>query len=103
MIPVAANDVAFSIHAVLLTALTLIQIAIYEVSSTCTLVLIHLLHFLLYNFVTDRISFIYTQRGSQKVSKISIGIIVAVWLAAAVCFFVALSNHSWLWLISVFK
>ncbi|KAL6143191.1 hypothetical protein ACLB2K_053886 [Fragaria x ananassa] len=30
MIPVAANDVAFSSHAVLLTALTLIQIAIYE-------------------------------------------------------------------------
>lgn len=50
-----------------------------------------------------RISFIYMQRGSQKVSKISIGIIVAVWLAAAVCFFVALSNHSWFWLISVFK
>lgn len=53
MIPVAANDVAFSIHAVLLTALTLIQIAIYEVSSTCTLVSIHLLIFLLYNFVTE--------------------------------------------------
>lgn len=31
MIPVAANDVAFSIHAVLLTAITLLQIAIYEV------------------------------------------------------------------------
>ncbi|CAI9758549.1 unnamed protein product [Fraxinus pennsylvanica] len=30
MIPVAANDVAFSIHAVLLTALTLFQIAIYD-------------------------------------------------------------------------
>ncbi|XP_050380044.1 cystinosin homolog [Argentina anserina] len=72
MIPVAANDVAFSTHAVLLTALTLIQIAIYE-------------------------------RGNQKVSKISIGIVVAVWLGAAVCFFIALSNHSWLWLISVFN
>lgn len=33
MIPVAANDVAFSIHAVLLTAITLFQIAIYDVSS----------------------------------------------------------------------
>lgn len=33
MIPVAANDVAFSIHAVLLTAITLFQILIYEVSS----------------------------------------------------------------------
>eukprot|EP00257_Ricinus_communis_P020314 XP_015579519.1 cystinosin homolog isoform X2 [Ricinus communis] len=30
MIPVAVNDVAFSIHAVLLTAITLFQIAIYE-------------------------------------------------------------------------
>ncbi|WJX81310.1 hypothetical protein P8452_64209 [Trifolium repens] len=72
MIPVAANDVAFSIHAVLLTAITLFQIAIYE-------------------------------RGSQKLSKISIGIISIVWLTAAVCFFVALSNHSWLWLLSIFN
>ncbi len=31
MIPVAANDVAFSIHAVFLTAITLFQIVIYEV------------------------------------------------------------------------
>ncbi|ESR60430.1 hypothetical protein CICLE_v10016221mg [Citrus x clementina] len=30
MIPVAANDVAFSMHAVLLTIITLFQIAIYE-------------------------------------------------------------------------
>ncbi|GJR32874.1 cystinosin [Tanacetum coccineum] len=30
MIPVAANDVAFSIHAVVLTAFTLFQIAIYD-------------------------------------------------------------------------
>lgn len=30
MIPVAANDVAFSVHAVLLTAFTLFQICIYE-------------------------------------------------------------------------
>ncbi|XP_062010260.1 cystinosin homolog [Rosa rugosa] len=72
MIPVAANDVAFSTHAVLLTALTLIQIAVYE-------------------------------RGNQKLSKISIGIVVAVWLGGAVCFFIALSNHSWLWFISVFN
>ena len=33
MIHVAANDVAFSIHAVVLTALTLFQIFIYEVST----------------------------------------------------------------------
>ena len=32
MIPVAANDVAFSVHAVTLTAFTLSQVLIYEVS-----------------------------------------------------------------------
>lgn len=32
MIPVAANDVAFSMHAVLLTSIILFQIAIYDVS-----------------------------------------------------------------------
>ncbi|OMO69125.1 Lysosomal cystine transporter [Corchorus olitorius] len=72
MIPVAANDVAFSIHAVLLTSVTLFQIAIYD-------------------------------RGTQKVSKISIGIVSAVWLIAAICFFVALPSQSWLWLISIFN
>ncbi|XP_062151526.1 cystinosin homolog [Alnus glutinosa] len=72
MIPVAANDVAFSIHAVLLTAITLFQIVIYD-------------------------------RGSQKVSKIAIAIVSAVWLFAAVCFFIALPKHSWLWLISIFN
>ncbi|XP_061351857.1 cystinosin homolog [Gastrolobium bilobum] len=72
MIPVAANDVAFSIHAVLLTAITLFQIAIYE-------------------------------RGSQKVSKTAIAIVSVAWLTAAVCFFIALSNHSWLWLLSIFN
>ncbi|KAJ4957939.1 hypothetical protein NE237_025050 [Protea cynaroides] len=40
IIPVAANDVAFSIHAVLLTAITLFQVFIYErgdqkISKTC--------------------------------------------------------------------
>lgn len=40
MIPVAANDVAFSVHAVLLTSVNLVQILIYErgnqkVSKTC--------------------------------------------------------------------
>ncbi|XP_024031336.1 cystinosin homolog [Morus notabilis] len=72
MIPVAANDVAFSTHAVILTAITLFQIAIYE-------------------------------RGAQKVSKISLAIVSAVWLAAGVCFFIALPKHSWLWLISIFN
>ncbi|CAM8985994.1 hypothetical protein QQ045_006084 [Rhodiola kirilowii] len=72
MIPVAANDVAFSIHAVLLTAFTLFQICIYE-------------------------------RGSQKVSRISLLIVAVVWLAAAICFFITLSSHKWLWLVSVFN
>ncbi|RAL49238.1 hypothetical protein DM860_018036 [Cuscuta australis] len=44
MIPVAANDVAFSIHAVLLTAITLFQIVIYDrgsqkVSKSCMAIL----------------------------------------------------------------
>ncbi|KAJ0111369.1 hypothetical protein Patl1_02919 [Pistacia atlantica] len=72
MIPVAANDVAFSIHAVLLTVVILLQIAIYE-------------------------------RGVQKVSKTSLTIVSAVWLTAAVCFFVALPSHSWLWLLNIFN
>ncbi|XP_008230460.1 PREDICTED: cystinosin homolog isoform X1 [Prunus mume] len=72
MIPVAVNDVAFSAHAVLMTAIILFQIAIYD-------------------------------RGTQKVSKIAIGIVVAVWLGAAVCFLVALPTHSWLWLINIFN
>ncbi|CAI0457185.1 unnamed protein product [Linum tenue] len=72
MIPVAANDVAFSIHAVVLTAITLFQVFIYE-------------------------------RGTQTISKISIGIVSVVWLFAAVCVFVALPSHSWLWLISIFN
>ncbi|XP_059291152.1 cystinosin homolog [Lycium ferocissimum] len=72
MIPVAANDVAFSIHAVLLTAFTLIQIVIYD-------------------------------RGNQKVSRTSIGIVCVAWLTVAVCVFIALPSHSWLWLISCFN
>lgn len=39
MIPVAANDVAFSIHAVLLTAITLFQVFIYEVSELVIIIL----------------------------------------------------------------
>nr|XP_011468334.1 PREDICTED: cystinosin homolog isoform X4 [Fragaria vesca subsp. vesca] len=45
----------------------------------------------------------FGERGSQKVSKIAVGIVVAVWLFAAICFFVALPTHSWLWLISIFN
>ncbi|KAL3636656.1 hypothetical protein CASFOL_018955 [Castilleja foliolosa] len=69
MIPVAANDVAFSIHAVLLTAFTLFQIAIYD-------------------------------RGNQKLSRISIGIVSVAWLFAAVCVGIAVPKRSWLWLVS---
>ncbi|XAR51951.1 hypothetical protein NMG60_11006763 [Bertholletia excelsa] len=72
MIPVAANDVAFSSHAVLITAFTLFQIAIYD-------------------------------RGNQKVSKTCIVIVSAAWSAAAVCVFVAIPKHKWLWLISCFN
>ncbi|KAM7509847.1 hypothetical protein LguiB_008722 [Lonicera macranthoides] len=72
MIPVAANDVAFSIHAVTLTAFTLVQIAIYD-------------------------------RGNQRVSWTSMGIVSAAWLAVAVCVFVALPSQSWLWLVSCFN
>lgn len=38
MIPVAANDVAFSVHAVLLTAISLFQIAVYDVSNMLPLI-----------------------------------------------------------------
>ncbi|XP_054795589.1 cystinosin homolog [Prosopis cineraria] len=72
MIPVAANDVAFSSHAVLLTTLTLFQITIYE-------------------------------HGNQKVSKIAYGIVVAAWLIGVICFFITLSTHHWLWLLSIFN
>ncbi|XP_030948601.1 cystinosin homolog [Quercus lobata] len=72
MLPVAANDVAFSTHAVLATSTIVFQILIYD-------------------------------RGSQKVSKIAIAMIFAVFFFAAVCFFLALPSHSWLWLISIFN
>ncbi|KAI4350580.1 hypothetical protein L6164_005027 [Bauhinia variegata] len=72
MIPVAANDVAFSTHAILVTAFLLLQTAMYE-------------------------------RGNQSISKVTIGIVSAVWIAIAVCFFVALHSNAWLWLISIFN
>ncbi|EPS70714.1 hypothetical protein M569_04047, partial [Genlisea aurea] len=72
LIPVAANDVAFSAHAVLLTAFTLFQIALYD-------------------------------RGDQKFSKIAIAIVSVAWLGAAVCVFIAVPSHSWLWLVSCFN
>ncbi|KAK7271145.1 hypothetical protein RJT34_26797 [Clitoria ternatea] len=72
MIPVAANDVAFSTHCVLLTAVLLFQVALYE-------------------------------GGNQSFSKITIGIITALWFTVAVCSFIAFPSKSWLWLISIFN
>ncbi|XP_004489563.1 cystinosin homolog [Cicer arietinum] len=72
MIPVAANDVAFSTHAVIINLIVLYQFATYG-------------------------------HGNQKLSKYVIAIVGVVWLIAAVCFFIALPNHSWLWLISIFN
>lgn len=43
MIPVAANDVAFSIHAVLLTAVTLFQLVIYEVSFSESILVLYVI------------------------------------------------------------
>ncbi|XP_062101478.1 uncharacterized protein LOC133807278 isoform X1 [Humulus lupulus] len=43
------------------------------------------------------------QRGGQTVSKITLAIVSIVWLAAGVCFFIALPNHSSLWLINIFN
>lgn len=72
MIPVAANDVAFSTHAVLLSIFTLFQVVIYD-------------------------------RGNQRVSKTATVIVSAAWFAAAICIFVAIPRHSWLWLVSCFN
>ncbi|KAK4272153.1 hypothetical protein QN277_020744 [Acacia crassicarpa] len=72
MIPVAANDVGFSTHSVLLNAIILFQVVIFD-------------------------------RGSQKVSKLATGIVSVAWLTAAMCFFIALPTHSWLWLVSTFN
>lgn len=47
MIPVAANDVAFSVHAVALTAFTLFQVLIYEVSNPFLYEIIFLLYVIL--------------------------------------------------------
>ncbi|XP_019427034.1 PREDICTED: cystinosin homolog isoform X2 [Lupinus angustifolius] len=45
----------------------------------------------------------YGQCGTQKFSKFAITIVALVLLSAAVCFFIALPTHSWLWLISIFN
>ena len=63
IIPVAANDVAFSIYAVLLIVFTIYQVFIYE-------------------------------RGMQKVSRLCMGITVAVWSYATVYLILAWPNGS---------
>ncbi|KAM5179775.1 cystinosin [Mantella aurantiaca] len=66
VIPVDANDVFFSLHAVLLTLITIIQCCIYE-------------------------------RGEQKVSKVSIGLLIIAWLFAFSMLFVTVAGRiTWL-------
>uniref|UniRef100_A0A8C5P8K3 Cystinosin, lysosomal cystine transporter n=1 Tax=Leptobrachium leishanense TaxID=445787 RepID=A0A8C5P8K3_9ANUR len=66
VIPVDSNDVFFSLHAVLLTLLTIIQCCIYE-------------------------------RGTQKVSRVAIGVLVVGWLFALCMLFVAVAGKvTWL-------
>ncbi|XP_073473009.1 cystinosin [Aquarana catesbeiana] len=66
VIPVDANDVFFSLHAVLLTLITIIQCCIYE-------------------------------RGEQRVSKVSIGLLVIAWLFAFSMLFVTVAGRiTWL-------
>ncbi|XP_072287224.1 cystinosin [Pyxicephalus adspersus] len=66
VIPVDANDVFFSLHAVLLTLITIIQCCIYE-------------------------------RGEQRVSKVSIGLLFIAWLFAFSMLFVAVAGRmTWL-------
>ncbi|XP_048416146.2 cystinosin-like isoform X1 [Stegostoma tigrinum] len=64
--PVQGSDVFFSIHAVLLTTLTICQCCFYE-------------------------------RGEQKVSKVTTGLLVAAWLFALITLFVTVANKlTWL-------
>ncbi|XP_063305389.1 cystinosin [Pelobates fuscus] len=66
VIPVDSNDVFFSLHAVLLTLITIVQCCIYE-------------------------------RGTQKVSRVAIVVLVVAWLSAFCMLFVALGGKiTWL-------
>ncbi|KAG6410190.1 hypothetical protein SASPL_128242 [Salvia splendens] len=96
MIPVAANDVAFSIHAVLLTVFTLAQIVMYDVSGAASTFLTVFKVCVLFKLCT-------VKRGNQKVSKTAAVLVSVAWLAAAVCVFVAIPRHSWFWLVSCFN
>ncbi|XP_050942250.1 cystinosin homolog isoform X2 [Cucumis melo] len=59
-------------------------------------------HSIILIFVVS-VQIIFFDRGSQKVSKAAIAILVAVWFFAGACFFMALPTHSWLWLVSIFN
>ncbi|XP_041059844.1 cystinosin-like isoform X1 [Carcharodon carcharias] len=64
--PVQGSDVFFSLHAVLLTMLTICQCCLYE-------------------------------KGEQKVSKVTIGLLVAAWLFALITLFVTIADKiTWL-------
>ncbi|KAG6412785.1 hypothetical protein SASPL_125473 [Salvia splendens] len=96
MIPVAANDVAFSVHAVLLTVFTLAQIVMYDVSGGASTFLNVFKVCVLFKLCT-------VKRGNQKVSKTAAVLVSVAWLAAAVCVFVSIPRHSWFWLVSCFN
>ncbi|XP_062888856.1 cystinosin-like isoform X2 [Mobula hypostoma] len=71
--PVESNDVFFSLHAILLTLITIFQCCIYE-------------------------------RGSQRVSKIALGFLVAAWLPAVISLILAVSGQvTWLQLVYYFS
>ncbi|PWA34522.1 lysosomal cystine transporter [Artemisia annua] len=91
MIPVAANDLAFSSHAVLLTAFTLFQITIYDVAKPFLKCLFKVM------------VIIFMQRGSQNVSRVTIVIVAAAWIAIAISVIIAIWTNNWLWLISCFN
>ncbi|XP_061351964.1 cystinosin homolog, partial [Gastrolobium bilobum] len=128
MIPVAANDVAFSTHSVLMNLIILSQIAIYErgnqkfskyaiaivavvwfSAAVCFFIALPSQSWLwlisIFNSIQVCMTVIkyFPQRGNQKFSKYAIAITAVVWFSAAVCFFIALPSQSWLWLISIFK
>ncbi|GJV39080.1 retrovirus-related pol polyprotein from transposon TNT 1-94, partial [Tanacetum coccineum] len=72
MIHVAANDLAFSSHVVLLTAFTLFQITIYD----C---------------------------GTQNVSRVTMVVVAAAWIAIAIAVIITIATNNLLWLIYCFN
>lgn len=104
MIPVATNDVAFSAHAVLNTAITVFLIAMYEVHIFLSKIIELIYSLLMFRIENCPKSCEFLMlRGSKKGSKIAFGILLAVLLSGAICFFIALPQHRWLWLVFIFK